>query len=81
MLTRVEPSSDMTRAEEPPIVKAVGLLRFVPVIVTSVPTDPLAGENDVIVGACAIDTRLSEKKARIRIICCFINLILSLKDK
>jgi hypothetical protein len=34
-------------------VKAVGLNKLVPVIVTSVPTDPDAGVKEVIVGACA----------------------------
>jgi hypothetical protein len=38
-------------AETPPIVKDDGVVKLVPVIVTKVPTVPVAGVNDVIVGA------------------------------
>ena len=44
---------DTTMAAVPPMVKAVGLPRLVPVMVTSVPGLPLAGEKELIVGACA----------------------------
>ena len=37
----------------PPIVKAVGVLKFVPFIVTKVPTGPVNGLKEVIVGAAA----------------------------
>ena len=39
-----------TSAEVPPMVKAVGLLRLVPVMVTSVPTGPVAGLKEVMAG-------------------------------
>jgi hypothetical protein len=50
--TKLLPVFDTTIAATPPMVKAVGLLRLVPVIVTNVPTGPLAGLKDVIMGAC-----------------------------
>ena len=40
-------------AAVPPMVNAVGLAKFVPVMVTNEPTGPLEGLNDIIVGACA----------------------------
>ena len=40
-------------ADTPPMEKAVGFNKFVPVIVTSVPTDPFSGVKEVMVGACA----------------------------
>ncbi len=51
MPTSVIPELEITMAVVPPIVKAVGLLKLVPVIVTSVPTGPLAGVKEVMVGA------------------------------
>ena len=50
MPTSVVPSFETAIAETPPIVNADGLLRFVPLIVTNVPTGPDNGLNDVIVG-------------------------------
>ena len=47
------PVFDITYALTPPIVKFVGADRPVPFIVTSVPTEPLVGLNEVIAGACA----------------------------
>ena len=47
------PVLEITRAVVPPIVKAVGLSRLVPVMVTRVPTGPLAGVKEVMVGAGA----------------------------
>ena len=49
--TRVFPLLDITRAAFAPIVKAVGLPRLVPVIVISVPTGPIDGEKEVMVGS------------------------------
>jgi hypothetical protein len=49
MPTSVVPLFDTTMAALPPILNSVGLLRLVPVIVTRVPTGPLAGLNEVIV--------------------------------
>jgi len=46
----VVPELEITIAAVPPMVKAVGLLKLVPVIVTSVPTGPLAGVKEVMVG-------------------------------
>ena len=43
----------------PPILTSVTLLKFVPVMVTSVPTVPLSGENDVIDGALCKTKSLS----------------------
>ena len=51
------PSLDTTIADAPPMVKVVGLLRLVPVMVTSVPTAPLSGLNAVMVGACEKDEK------------------------
>ena len=48
--TRLVPVLEMTMAAVPPMVKAVGVSRLVPSMVTNVPTEPLLGENDVIVG-------------------------------
>jgi len=45
------PELETTIAAVPPMVKAVGLLKLVPVMVTRVPTEPLAGVKEVIVGA------------------------------
>jgi hypothetical protein len=50
--TKLVPVLLIAIAATPPIVIAVGLLKLVPVIVTKVPTEPLAGANEVIVG-CA----------------------------
>ena len=48
--TRLVPVLEMTMAALPPIVKAVGVPRLVPVMVTNVPTGPLVGLKEVIVG-------------------------------
>jgi hypothetical protein len=50
--TKVVPVFDTEIAFTPPILRAVGLLKLVPVIVTSVPTAPLDGVKDVMTGAC-----------------------------
>ena len=44
------PVLEITRAVTPPMVKAVGLPRLVPVMVNSVPIGPLAGVKEVMVG-------------------------------
>ncbi len=44
---------ETTMAVAPPIVKAVGLPKLVPVMVTKVPGQPLAGLKELIVGAWA----------------------------
>jgi hypothetical protein len=49
--TRLVPVLEMTMAAVPPIVKAVGVPRLVPVRATNVPTGPLAGLKEVITGA------------------------------
>ena len=49
--TRLVPVLEMTMAAVPPMVKAVGVPRLVPVMVTNVPTGPLAGLKEVITGA------------------------------
>ena len=51
MPTNVVPSLETTMPEIPPIVNDDGLLRFVPVIVTNVPTGPVSGVKEVMVGA------------------------------
>ena len=48
--TRVFPEKLTGIAVTPPMLIAVGLLKFVPVIVTNVPTGPLFGANERIVG-------------------------------
>jgi len=48
--TRLVPVLEMTMAAVPPMVKAVGVPRLVPVMVTNVPTGPLDGLKEVIVG-------------------------------
>ena len=48
--TSCVPVFEITRAVVPPMVKAVGLARLVPAIVTSVPAGPLAGVKEVMVG-------------------------------
>jgi hypothetical protein len=50
MPTSVVPELETTIAVVPPMVKAVGLLKLVPVMVTSVPTGPLVGVKEVMVG-------------------------------
>jgi hypothetical protein len=52
-------------AETPAIVIPVGLLRLVPVIVTSVPTEPELGEKLVMV-VCEKTTEVSNKNAEIK---------------
>jgi hypothetical protein len=51
MATNVLPLLLIGMAETPPIEIPVGLLRLVPVIVTSVPTGPVVAEKEIIVGA------------------------------
>jgi hypothetical protein len=66
--TNVVPVLDTTIALAPPIVKAVGLPILVPIIVTSVPTAPLAGLNEVIVGGSAFakgELRMQNAELRI----------------
>lgn len=53
MATIILPLLEITIADLPPITTLVGELKFVPVIVTKVPTGPFSGENEVIVGAAA----------------------------
>jgi hypothetical protein len=65
MPTKVVPSLDTAIASTPPIGKAVGLLRLVPVMVTKVPTGPKAGVKEVMVGACALATwHIAAKNSR-----------------
>jgi hypothetical protein len=61
---KVLPSLLITIEETPPIFTAVAFCKFVPVIVTSVPIDPLLGEKLVIVG-CAISTDPVNKEKNI----------------
>ena len=51
--TKVLPVLETTMAVAPPIVKAVGLPKLVPVIVTKVPGLPIEGAKDVMVGVAA----------------------------
>ena len=44
--TKLVPVLETTMADVPPIVNAVGLPKFVPVIVTNVPTEPDEGEKE-----------------------------------
>lgn len=48
---------DMRMAATPPIVNAVGLVKLLPFMITKVPTAPLAGEKELIVGAWAADCK------------------------
>jgi hypothetical protein len=48
--TKTVPVFEIIIAFWPPIASAVGLLKFVPFMVTNVPTAPLEGLNDVIAG-------------------------------
>jgi len=43
----------ITNALTPPMLKAVGVAKLVPFMVTKVPIAPLAGENDVMAGPWA----------------------------
>ena len=61
--TRLVPVLEMTMAAVPPMVKAVGVSRLVPVMVTNVPTEPLDGLKEVIAGACAKRFRTRNCKA------------------
>jgi hypothetical protein len=61
--TRLVPVLEMTMAAVPPMVKAVGVPRVVPVMVTNVPTGPLDGLKEVIAGACAKRFRTRNCKA------------------
>ena len=61
--TKLVPVLEMTMAAVPPMVKAVGVSRLVPVMVTNVPTEPLAGVKEVIAGACAKRFRTRDCKA------------------
>jgi len=72
MPTRVVPSLETTMAAVPPMVNAVGVVKLVPVMVTSVPTGPDEGLKEVIAGAVAnmfpiIKTEIAKRK-----ILCFI---------
>ena len=51
--TRVLPVLLTTMAFTLPMEKAVGVFRFVPLMVTNVPTLPLVGVKEVMVGGCA----------------------------
>ena len=51
MATKVLPLFEMGMALTPPTVMAVAELKFVPVIVTKLPTEPFEGVKEVIVGA------------------------------
>jgi hypothetical protein len=51
--TKVVPELETLIALTPPMLKAVGLVRLVPIIVTKVPTEPEDGENEVMVGGWA----------------------------
>jgi hypothetical protein len=53
MATKTLPVFDTTMAVWPPMVKAVGEVKFVPSMVTNVPTGPVAGLKEVMVGARA----------------------------
>jgi hypothetical protein len=53
MPTSVLPLFDTTMALAPPIVKAVGASKFVPVMITSVPTGPDEGLNELMAGTPA----------------------------
>ena len=72
--TNVIPLLLIGMAETPAIVIAVGLLRFVPVIVTSVPTGPELGEKLVIVGCEKIVVLYKKKTPNIKFLmpCLFI---------
>ena len=61
--TRLVPVLEITMAAVPPMVKAVGVPRSVPVMVTNVPTCPLVGLNEMLVGACAKRFRTRNCKA------------------
>jgi hypothetical protein len=50
MPTSVVPELEIAIAAVPPMVKAAGALKLVPMMVTSVPTGPLAGVKEVMVG-------------------------------
>jgi hypothetical protein len=63
MPSSVVPSFEMTIADTPPMLNAVGLLRFVPLMVTNVPTEPDEGLKDVMVGVCAQELRLTNKES------------------
>ena len=54
MATNVLPLLLIGMAETPAIVIPVGLLKLVPVIVTSVPTGPVVAEKEIIVGGAEI---------------------------
>jgi hypothetical protein len=64
--TRVVPVLDTTMAAVPPMVKAVGVPRLVPVMVTKVPGLPLVGLNPLMVGACAQTLAAGTEKIRNR---------------
>ena len=48
-------------------VTALAFVKFVPEIVTDVPTRPLVGENDEIVGAATVEPHASNLKDPIRV--------------
>ena len=54
MPTNLVPVLLTTIAFLPPIVKVIGVLRLVPVIVTNVPTLPVVGVKEVMVGDWAV---------------------------
>jgi len=76
--TKALPVFDITIALLPPMVSAVGLPKFVPFMVISVPTEPVAGLKEVIAGAAAnnlpgkiITSSIIAKNDMVRIIVCF----------
>jgi hypothetical protein len=72
----------MTNAAFPPISTDSGMLSPVPVIVTSVPTEPWAGKNELIVGAWAFESvkdKNTHRKTKL-VIKLFIFYILSVTE-
>jgi hypothetical protein len=74
--TSCVPVFEITRAVVLPMVKAVGLARLVPAIVTSVPAGPLAGVKEVMVGVCANKLSCIKMSNAINWDLCFIVTIL-----
>jgi hypothetical protein len=72
----------MTKATFPPLSTDSGVLSPVPVIVTSVPTEPCVGKNELIVGAWAFESvkdKNTHRKTK-HIIKLFIFYILSVTE-
>ena len=61
MATKLVPVLDITIALTPPMLRAVGMFKLVPVMVTRVPGAPLEGLKEVMVGWPTVNTQAAPR--------------------